>query len=208
VAVSSIKKIINGASILMRINYGKDFVVLKVLGVFIILVALHKFYEAYLKFPHGVSETISIIQVFSLLISFLIAVYCLTAFWVIELRPDKIVSSYGCLFINRRKEFNGIERIEFRVKFIEVKNGPDKAYLSVLVKPENRDRAYPIASMHQLKNGILPDSRYRRAFDKEAYEFNERLKELKSLYPKNAIDVGEKVEEFYSYLLGAEFNWQ
>jgi len=192
----------------MRINYGKHFIVLKAFGVFIILLALCKLYESYFKYPYGVFETISLIQSFSLFLSFLISVYCLTAFWEIELTPDKIFSSCGCLFINKRKQFKEIERIEFRVKFIEVKNGPDKAYLSVLVKPKNRDRAYPIASMHQLKKGILPDSRYQRAFDKEAYEFNERLRELKLLYPEITIDVGEKVEELYSYLLGAEFNWQ
>jgi hypothetical protein len=61
--------------------------------------------------------------------------------------------------------------------------------------------------MHQLSKGILPKSTYKNAFDKEAHEFKEKLSELKALYPNIAIDVGEKMEDFYAHLFGTEFKW-
>lgn len=120
----------------MKLNFGSDFTILRVVGVFISLMIVHRVYEIMQSYSPGSMAVLSPVDILILFISIFIVIYCFTMYWKVELIHDSIVSSYGFCLWHKKKAYQNISQIKFEVNFIEVKNGPDKAYISVTIKPE------------------------------------------------------------------------
>lgn len=191
----------------MKLDYGKEFMILRVVGVFISSMIVAKGYGLYSDYQPGSMFTFSAGAVFGLFMGILIVLFCFTMYWRIELNARQVISNYGFLLLHKRRVFEGIESIEFKVAFIEVKNGPDKAYINVLVKVVGRDRSYPVCALYQLRESILMPDYYKKKHQKEIDQFDSEVQQLLGLYPNIGRSVDDKVPAFYEDVTGQKFVW-
>ncbi len=191
----------------MHLNYGNDFTILRVVGGFICSLIAYRLYGVVSSYQSGAMFDLTAGSIISLLVSAIILIYCFTAYWKVDLKSNGIVSSYGCWFWHKQKSFSDVVNIQFKLDFIEVKNGPDKAYISVNVKPESRDRPYPVCSLYQLRESIVLPSFYKDKHAKEIRQFKADVDELISLYPTTPIEIDEKVPAFYKSISSEDFRW-
>jgi hypothetical protein len=191
----------------MKLNFGSDFTILRVVGVFISLMIVHRVYEIMQSYSPGSMAVLSPVDILILFISIFIVIYCFTMYWKVELIHDSIVSSYGFCLWHKKKAYQNISQIKFEVNFIEVKNGPDKAYISVTIKPEKRDRPYPVCSLYQLRHSLLFKSHYKKKHAHQIRQFQNDVDRLVALYPNIPITIDEKVPDFYQSITSESFRW-
>lgn len=84
-------------------------------------------YSIYSSYQPGMMNPFSVGDMIALAFSSPNVFYCLTMFWRTELRIDRVISQYGFPLWRKTYTYTGIMSIDFKVGFIEVKNGPDKA---------------------------------------------------------------------------------
>ncbi len=191
----------------MHLNFGKDFTALRVFGGFIATLLLFELYGIYSDYHPGMMRVMTTGQMITLPISGLITLYLFTVYWRIELKHNAIHSHYGFALLHREKIFQPIEHIHFQVEFIEVKNGPDVAYISVVIKPSKRDRPYPVAALHQVRKSIIMQDHYVKKHHREIQDFNRQVTRLLALYPSIPVQVDDKVADFYGHITSREFPW-
>lgn len=191
----------------MNLDYGKDFTIVRVVGVFIACMVLYRAYELYESYLPGSHTVISTGQAISLIISVIIVIYCFTMYWRVEFCYDRIITNYGSWFWRKQKVFTPILNIQVKVDFVEVKNGPDRAYISVCVQPDGRDRPYPAASLYQLRNSLFMKSHYVKKHQEEILKFQSDMDRLVSLYPDVPMVLDDKVVDFYSAITSQAFRW-
>ncbi len=192
----------------MHLNFGKDFVILRVVGLFIGSMLAIKVYEIYRDYHPGAMSIASTGEVLSLLAGLFIVGFSFTFSWKLDLSTRGVLSTYGFLLWHKEKLYTTLEYIRFKLDFIEVKNGPDKAYISVELKPAGRDRSYPICSLYQESKSIIWQSYYTRKHREEIKAFKVNVNRLLELYPGLPIDVDDKIPAFYEAITSDGFNWQ
>lgn len=191
----------------MNLNYGKDFTILRVVGSSIGVALGYKIYSIFSAYQPGMMSPVSIGDVIVFALSFLIVIYCLTMHWCVELGSDKVVSSYGFLLWKSKKTYKNFKSIDFKVDFIEVKNGPSKAYVSVSLSIVGRARSYPICRLDQVRKSLFMKAYFQKKHDNEFLKFKADVNTLRSLYPKIPITVDQKVVSFYESLTSEDFPW-
>lgn len=193
----------------MKLDYGKDFTILRITGFFIGAMICYRVYSRLSAYHAGMMNPFSVGDVITLSLSLLIVFYCLTMYWRIELRADSVVSEYGFPLLKKTKKYTGIKSIDFKVDFIEVKNGPDKAYLSVNLSVDGRDRPYPAFSLHQVRDSMFfLKAHFQKKHNDELFKFKNDVTKLRHLYPKIPITLDQKVEAFYAALTSEIFPWR
>lgn len=191
----------------MTLHYGKDFAILRVVGGCIGVALIYKLYSIVSAYQPGMMNPVSLGDVLVLSISFFIVFYCLTMYWRVVLRADKVVSEYGFPLWRKQKVFTPVKSIDFKVDFIEVKNGPDQAYISVDLSVDGRDRPYPVCSLHQVRKSLFMKAHFKKKHHDECFMFKRDVNRLKALYPSIPITLDEKIVDFYEYLTSEAFPW-
>lgn len=193
----------------MKLDYGKDFKILRLMGIFIGTMLCFRLYSRLSDYHPGMMNPFSVGDIIVLSLSSLLAFYFLTLYWRLELRPDKVISTYGFPLWRKTKLYTDIKSIDFKVDFIEVKNGPSKAYISVNLSVDGRSRPYPAFSLYQVRDSMffLKDHFHKKHND-ELLKFKSDVNKLRYLYPKVPITLDQKVESFYKYLTSEEFPWR
>ncbi len=191
----------------MQLDFGKHFTVLRVFGVFVSLLLAFKVYGYISDYHPGAMNQFGPGKIFGLTVGLLVICYCFTMYWRIELKANSIVSHYGFALLRRTKVFTGIKSIQFKIDFTEVKNGPDQAYIHVLLEVDGRDRPYSMFSLHQRRESIIAQSHYDRKHLGEINQFNDDVARLLALYPKVPRQVDDKVVDFYESVTARNFTF-
>jgi hypothetical protein len=193
----------------MKLDYGKDFRILRLMGLFIGTMLCFRLYSRLSEYHTGMMNPFSVGDIIALSLSSLLALYFLTLYWRLELRPNKVISTYGFPLWRRTKLYTGIKSIDFKVDFIEVKDGPSKAYISVNLSVDGRSRPYPAFSLYQVRDSMFFLKEYfHKKHNNEFLKFKGHVNKLRYLYPKVPITLDQKVESFYKYLTSEDFPWR
>lgn len=191
----------------MNLNYGNDFTILRVVGAFIGIALCYKVYSILSAYQPGMMSPVSAGDVIVFALSFLIVIYCLTMYWRVELDSDHVVSDYGFILWRKKKIYQSVKSIDFTVDFIEVKNGPSKAYISVNLSIDGRTRAYPVCRLDQVRKSLFMKVYFQKKFDEELLTFKADVNTLRNIYPKIPITLDQKVVPFYESLTSEVFPW-
>ncbi|WP_375751827.1 hypothetical protein [Vibrio sp. HN007] len=192
----------------MRLDYGRNFKFLRIVGCCIATLIVYRMSAIAIAYQPGMMNPVSLSDLCVLALSTIIVFYCLTAYWRVEFRPDQVVSEYGFPLWRNSKSYRSIKNIEFKVDFIEVKNGPDKAYIRVDLSVHGRERPYPVCSLYQARGSMFfMEDYFKKRHNTEILKFKSDANRLRCLYPQTTITLDEKVASFYESMTSEVFPW-